>query len=170
MVLLIRKLIENVLKVIISNFFQNKNVFSRGDYCIVRLIPLFEKTKKSFTSNIRSVQKNKSRPFIVIDSKNETLKMIFLTTYFLVRKYRPKIQTGKCSIEKNRHDCFGLDLRRKYTWVYKDNGRHGYFYNLNIHLLEELYDEGLLKKCGHCSEQVVEEFLDNIKSFSRGRR
>ena len=135
-----------------------KKEIKEGDFCVLNVFAFFEKTKFLLNSKSKHLSKNKFRPIIVVEEKNETIKFIATTTYLLTRKNRPKISLEGCKFFKNKDECFGINVKRKFSWIFakktSQKKRYRVFYTVDIHTLKELKKENLLKICGNCKDAL----------------
>ena len=127
-----------------------------GDFCALNILAFFEKTNFLLASESKNVSQFKFRPIIIFEVDNENIRFIATTTNLITRKSRPKISLEKCNIFKSKDECFGIDTKRKFCWIFakktSNKKRYRVFYTLDIHTLKELKKENLFEICGNCKD------------------
>ncbi|RUM49020.1 MAG: hypothetical protein DSY47_04395 [Hydrogenothermus sp.] len=133
-----------------------KKEIKEGDFCVLNILAFFEKTNFLLASESKNTSKLKFRPIIIFEVDNESVKFFATTTYPLTRKNRPKISLKGCKFFKNKDECFGIDIKRKFSWIFakktSKKKRYRVFYTVDIHTLKELKKENLLEICGNCRD------------------
>lgn len=148
-----------LLREILSEVFEGY-FLKNGDFCVLNVKAFFEKTNYLLSSNSTKLSDKKARPIIISEVKNETVKFLTTTTNLFTRQYRPKISIENCKIFKKEDECFGLNLKRKHSWIFAKKTskakRFRVFYTIDIHTLKDLEEKGLFKICGNCKDALEE--------------
>ncbi|WP_457641258.1 hypothetical protein [Persephonella sp.] len=146
--------------------------YKRGDVFVVNVLSLFEKSKFLLSGKKSNTSPKKSRPIVILKTKSENCEFFALSTDFLHRRKRPKFPIHECEIKEE--NCFGLKLKKsKYNLIFGKKTatkKLRVIFEINVHLLNEMEDEGNLVFCGRCSQKVlnlaeslINEFISEVK-------
>lgn len=158
-----------MLKAFLRELFPKVAVKSieKGSYIVINVKSFYEKTGyllKSGNPNIK-----KARPLIAIEQKKETIKFVATTTNLFTRRKRPKISLKDCQVNKDEKECFGINPKRKYVWLFakktSNRKRWRFFYEVDIYTIEELIEEDKLRICGKCKGTTIKEIKEKIENF-----
>ncbi len=137
-----------------------------GDYAVINVKEYFEQTGFLLSTDDKHLSNRKRRPIIIVDTSNDAVKFVATTTYIFIRDSRPKINLSSCKIIKPKEECFGLNLKRKYTWLFAQETSKGwrFFYQIDIYTLKELIKNNKFVICGNC-KSLIPEIIQKIEDF-----
>ncbi|NPA52462.1 MAG: hypothetical protein GXO22_06175 [Aquificae bacterium] len=145
------------------------SLYKKGDVLVVKILKFYEKTKFLLNKKCKNTSPKKARPIVIIESHNEQVTFFALSKNFDYEDIRPRFYISRCRISKKAQECFNLDLKRtQYSLVFAKKTKTKklrYTFTINIHLLKELEDEGLVKYCGNCDEKFIEQEKINIDKY-----
>ncbi|WP_297889889.1 hypothetical protein [Sulfurihydrogenibium sp.] len=141
----------------LSDYFQ----IQRHQVFVVKVNTLYEKTKQKIKLFNENTDKNKSRPIIILEVKDKSVKAFATSTkpspLVFTKKSRKKVNFSNCKL--NTEDCHRIKFSEEaYVFILK-NGDYRIF--LNVEILKELLNEGQAKYCGKCEE----ELLKSVENF-----
>ncbi len=135
--------------------------YKTGYVYVIKVLPFKEKTGYLLSLKGKSTPPNKRRPIIIVNNTHEKIKFFAISSNKNFSHSRPKFNLKKCKITKLPDDCLGLNLTdKKINLVFAKKNKNKNFrvyYEIDIHIFDELQREGNLKYCGKCNEDLIYE-------------
>ncbi|WP_456392770.1 hypothetical protein [Persephonella sp.] len=141
--------------------------YEKGNVFVIKILPLFEKSHYLLNKHLKTTSSDKSRPIIITKVLSERRRFIATSSNKHYTDKRPVFPIEKCKITADRDSCFGIDFKKK-SFVFAKNTRtkkNRYLFDINIHILKELENEGYLKYCGTCNSSLIDEVLNRVEKF-----
>ena len=140
--------------------------FKEGDFCILNVLSFYDKTGFLLSSKLRDTSPRKFRPIIITQIAGERVSFVATTTD--IAKRDQKIDISQCKISKPKEECSGIDLKRKYTWLFTKktkSKRTRVYFRIDIHTLKYLKENNNFRICGTCPKVVLEGIEEKIKNL-----
>ncbi len=144
--------------------------YKKGDVFVVKIIPLKNVSGFLLASKSKNTPKSKPRPIVIYENKGETVKFFALSSDEDLKEKRPEFNMSGCKIEKKPNECFGINFKKKTNLVFakKTKTKMRVYYEIDIHKLNLLEEEGNLKHCGKCEKNTINKTVNYIQKYFDG--
>ncbi len=140
--------------------------FKEGDFCILNVLAFYDQTGFVLSSKVKNTSSAKFRPIIITQISGERVSFVATTTDFAKRDQ--KIDISQCKIVKPKEECSGINLKRRYTWLFTKRTKSKkirVYYRIDTHTLKYLKEKNNFRICGTCPKVVLEGIENTIKNL-----